>query len=61
MTNAFFHAKERDGGLTIPSLRHSVPIMRSNRLGELVSSADPAVVEILGKKKFQHLLRKSEK
>eukprot|EP00795_Rhopilema_esculentum_P011100 gene11101-19964_t len=31
-----FHAKERDGGLAIPSLRHSVPIMRSNRLGELI-------------------------
>ena len=56
-TNAFFHAKERDGGLAIPSLRHTVPIMRSNRLRELVSSADPAVVEMLGTKKFQHLLR----
>ena len=52
------NAKERDGGLAIPSLRHSVPNMRSNRLGELVSSADPAVVEMLGTKKFQNLLQK---
>ena len=38
---AFFHARTKDGGLAVPSLRYSVPVMRRKRLETLHSATDP--------------------
>ena len=38
---AFFHARIGDGGLAVPSLRYSVPVMRKKRLEAVYSVTDP--------------------
>jgi hypothetical protein len=38
---AFFHARTGDGGLAVPSLRYSVPVMRRRRLEAVQSATDP--------------------
>ena len=38
---AFFHAGVADGGLAVPSLRYSIPVMRRRRLEAFYSATDP--------------------
>ena len=38
---AFFHAGVADGGLAVPSLRYSIPVMRRKRLEAICSATDP--------------------
>ena len=39
----FFHADSRDGGLAIPPLRLTIPLLRTKRMTRLVASSDPVV------------------
>ena len=38
---AFFHAGVAEGGLAVPSLRYSIPVMRRKRLETIYSATDP--------------------
>ena len=40
---AFFHADYQDGGLSIPSLRWTIPLMKTKRMAGAVASRDPMV------------------
>ena len=45
--NSFFHTEVREGGLGVPSLRLSIPIMKSNRLERLSKSQDEAIMALV--------------
>ena len=40
---AYYHAKVVDGGLEIPRLRYSIPVMKNRRMAKLESSLDPVM------------------
>ncbi len=57
----FFHANDKDGGLSIQSLRFQVPLMRRKRLGKLDNSDDPAVRALVGTARMKSVSEKADK
>ena len=54
---AFFHADQRDGGLAMPMLKLSVPLLRIRRITRMVTSEDPVVRGITQLPSFQRDVR----
>ena len=54
---AFFHADHRDGGLAMPMLKLSVPLLRIRRIMRMVTSEDPVVRGITQLPAFQRDVR----
>ena len=54
---AFFHADHRDGGLGMPMLKLSVPLLRIRRMTRMVTSEDPVVTAITQLPSFKRDVR----
>ena len=40
---AYFHARAVDGGLSIPTLEHAIPLARQSRIARIAESQDPVI------------------
>ena len=57
-SDAYIHAAARDGGLGVPELSTTIPLLRTTRLENLRSSPYPPVKEMTERPLFRRLLQK---
>ena len=56
--SSYFHADHKDGGLSVPTLRYRIPLLKSKRLSKLSKSSDEVIQAMQRSAGFRRELRK---